>query len=52
MTPGTSALVAIVRQNWVVEVERRLRSAGADVATEAMGSDVAVELEENAEAGA
>jgi uncharacterized membrane protein len=52
LTPGTSALIAIVRQDWAVEVEEHLRAAGADLTTEAMRSDVAVELEKSAEAGA
>ena len=52
LTPGTSALIAIVRQDWAVEVEEHLRATGADLTTEAMRSDVAVELEKSAEAGA
>jgi uncharacterized membrane protein len=46
LTPGTSALVAIVEHRWVADVERQLRAAAADVATEALQADVAAQLEE------
>jgi uncharacterized membrane protein len=51
LTPGTSALVAIVEQRWVVDVEQRLRSAATDVATEALQADVAAQLEEQSAGG-
>lgn len=51
LTPGTSALVAIVEHRWVMQVEERLRAAGAMYATEAIKEDVAAQLEE-AKAGA
>jgi uncharacterized membrane protein len=46
LKPGTSALVAIVEHRWVLEVERQIREAGADLATEAIRADVAAQLEE------
>jgi uncharacterized membrane protein len=48
LTPGTSALVAIVEHRWVVEVAQRLREKEADVATEAVRADVAQQLGEPA----
>jgi uncharacterized membrane protein len=46
LKPGTSALIAIVEHRWVLEVERQLREAGADLATETIRADVAAQLEE------
>jgi uncharacterized membrane protein len=46
LKPGTSALIAIVEHRWVLDVERQLREAGADLATEAIRADVAAQLEE------
>jgi uncharacterized membrane protein len=46
LKPGTSALVAIVEHRWVLEVERQMREAGAELATEAIKADVAAQLEE------
>src|SRR5439155_19396254 len=51
LTPGTSALVAIVEHRWVVDVERRLRAAATDVATEELAADVAAQLEEQSAGG-
>jgi|SRR5215471_6973514 len=46
LTPGTSALVAIVEHRWVAQVEERLRAEGARIATEAIQADIADQLEE------
>ncbi|HEY7199663.1 MAG TPA: DUF1269 domain-containing protein [Candidatus Dormibacteraeota bacterium] len=46
LTPGTSALVAIVEHRWVREVEDRLRAEGAKYATAAVQADIAAQLEE------
>jgi uncharacterized membrane protein len=51
LTPGTSALVAIVEQRWVLDVERQLRRDAADVATEAIQAHVAAQLEEQSDGG-
>jgi len=46
LTPGTSALVAIVEHRWVLQVEEELKAAGATYATEAVKAEVAAQLEE------
>jgi uncharacterized membrane protein len=46
LTPGTSALVAIVEHRWVQEVEERLRAADAKIVTEVIKADIAAQLEE------
>jgi uncharacterized membrane protein len=46
LTPGTSALVAIVEHRWVEKVEEELRAEGAKYATEAIKAEVAAQLEE------
>ena len=46
LTPGTSALVAIVEHRWVLKLEEQLRAAGAKYATEVVKADVAAQLEE------
>ncbi|MBO0837894.1 MAG: DUF1269 domain-containing protein [Actinobacteria bacterium] len=51
LTPGTSALVAIVEHRWVGELERMLRVAEADVATEAMRAEVAAQLDRSGTEG-
>lgn len=51
LTPGTSALVAIVEHRWVLDVEQHLRAAAADVMTEAVRADVAAQLEKQASTG-
>jgi len=51
LTPGTSALVAVVEHRWVLDVEQRLRTAAADVMTEEVRADVAAQLDERAAAG-
>jgi uncharacterized membrane protein len=46
LTPGSSALVAVVEHRWVVKLEEQLRAAGAKYATEVVKADVAAQLEE------
>lgn len=45
LKPGTSAVVAIVEQTGVAEVEAMMADAGADVMTEAIKNDLARQLE-------
>jgi uncharacterized membrane protein len=47
LKPGTSTLIAIVELRWVAEVEKELRAEAADVVTEAVGEQVATELDES-----
>jgi uncharacterized membrane protein len=47
--PGSSALIAVVEEEWVREVERRLRDAAADLVTEEIATDVADQLEAEGE---
>ena len=51
LTPGTSALVAIMEHRWVPDVDQHLRAAAADVMTEAVRADVAAQLEKQASTG-
>ncbi|HXM54864.1 MAG TPA: DUF1269 domain-containing protein [Candidatus Dormibacteraeota bacterium] len=46
LTPGTSALIAIIEHRWVSRVEDELRTAGARYATEAVKAEVATQLDE------
>ena len=45
LTPGSSAIVAVVEHVWVAAVEKAAAEAGADVFTEALGADIAAQLE-------
>lgn len=45
LTPGSSAIVAIVEHRWVAEVEKAMAEAGADLFTEAISADIAGQLE-------
>jgi uncharacterized membrane protein len=45
LTPGSSAIVAIVEHRWVAEVEQAMAEAGADLFTEALSADIAGQLE-------
>jgi uncharacterized membrane protein len=49
LTPGSSALVAVIEHIWLEEVERMLIEKGADLATEAVASDIAMQLDKQAE---
>jgi uncharacterized membrane protein len=46
LTPGSSAIVAVVEHEWLEKVEAQLRVTAADVVTEAIAADVAAQLEE------
>jgi uncharacterized membrane protein len=45
LTPGSSAIVAVIEHTWVTEMEEELRKAGAEVVTEAIAADIAAKLE-------
>lgn len=45
LTPGTSALVAVIEHTWVHDVERLLADYGANVTTESIKADIAQQLE-------
>ncbi|HEY7357880.1 MAG TPA: DUF1269 domain-containing protein [Ktedonobacterales bacterium] len=49
LTPGTSALVAVIDHTWVREVQERLERFGADVMTESIKADIAQQLESGQE---
>jgi len=46
LTPGTSALIAIIEHRWVTKVEDQLRAEGVQYAIEAVKADVEAQLEE------
>src|SRR5262245_10820780 len=48
LTPGSSAMVAVIEHVWLEDVERMLREQGADLATEAIAADVAAQLDAQA----
>ncbi len=45
LTPGTSALVAVIEHTWVRDVEERLAAYGANVMTQSIKADIAEQLE-------
>lgn len=45
LTPGSSAIVAVVEHRWVDEVKRVMAEAQADLFAEAIGADVSAQLE-------
>jgi uncharacterized membrane protein len=45
LQPGSSAIIAVVEEQWVREVENMIRDEAADIATEAISADVADQLE-------
>jgi uncharacterized membrane protein len=45
LRPGSSAIIAVINHIWVADLERELRSAGANVLTEVIAADVAAQLE-------
>jgi uncharacterized membrane protein len=45
LTPGSSAIVAVVEHKWVDEVKRVMAEARADLFTEAIGADISAQLE-------
>jgi uncharacterized membrane protein len=50
LTPGSSAIVAVVEHRWVAEVEKAMAQAGADLLTEAISADISTQLEAGHEA--
>jgi uncharacterized membrane protein len=49
LTPGSSAIVAVIEHTWVAEVEREMYEAGADVVTEQISADIAQQLQAGGE---
>lgn len=49
LTPGTSAIVAVIEHRWVAELERDLAEEGADVMTTALAEDIAEQLQKGGE---
>jgi len=45
LTPGSSAIVAVVEHRWVAEVERAMTEEGADLFTQALSADISQQLE-------
>jgi uncharacterized membrane protein len=45
LTPGTSAIVAVIEHTWVTQIEDMLRDAAKDVVTMAVGDEIAAQLE-------
>ncbi len=45
LTPGSSAIVAVIEHTWVEEAEKELREAGAEVVVAAIAADIAEQLE-------
>jgi uncharacterized membrane protein len=45
LTPGSSAIVAVVEHRWVAEVKKAMAEAGADLFAEAIGADIGAQLE-------
>jgi uncharacterized membrane protein len=44
LQPGTSAILAVIDHVWVAELEAELRKAGAEIATQQLGADIAEQL--------
>ncbi len=49
LTPGTSAIVAVIEHRWVAELENELAEEGADVMTAALAADIAEQLQKGGE---
>lgn len=49
LTPGSSAIVAVVQHSWVAEVEKAMAEAGAQAMTAAISADIADQLEKGHE---
>jgi uncharacterized membrane protein len=45
LTPGSSAIIAIVEHTWVDQVKKAMAEAGADLFTEEIGADINAQLE-------
>jgi uncharacterized membrane protein len=48
LKPGSSAMVAVIEERWLDDVETMLKEAGADIVTEEIAQDVAAELDAEA----
>jgi uncharacterized membrane protein len=49
LTPGTSAIVAVIEHRWVTDLERELSEVGADVMTAALAEDIHDQLQKGGE---
>jgi len=49
LTPGTSAIVAVIEHRWVADLERDLAEEGADVMTAALADEIAEQLQKGGE---
>jgi uncharacterized membrane protein len=45
LTPGSSAIVAVVEHTWVAQVKQAMAEAGADLFAEEIGADISAQLE-------
>jgi len=45
LTPGSSAIVAVVEHTWVDQVKKAMAEAGADLFAEEIGTDISAQLE-------
>jgi len=45
LTPGSSAIVAVIEHKWVDQVQKELEEAGADLVTAQLQADIATQLE-------
>lgn len=45
LTPGSSAIVAVIEHKWVDEIQKELEEAGADLVTAQLQADIATQLE-------
>jgi len=45
LTPGSSAIVAVVEHTWVAQVKKAMAEAGADLFAEEIGADISAQLE-------
>jgi uncharacterized membrane protein len=45
LTPGSSAIVAVIEHTWVADLQEEFQKAGAEVVTEAIAADIAAQLE-------
>ncbi|MGD8464365.1 MAG: DUF1269 domain-containing protein [Anaerolineae bacterium] len=45
LTPGSSAIVAVIEHKWVDELEKEMAEAGADVVTATIAADIAGQLQ-------
>lgn len=50
LTPGSSAIVAIIEHKWLEQIEKQLRDDAADVVTQSIAADLANQLEAEGQA--